>query len=33
MADPQALLATVSASVSMYLLLWSLPELASKHLC
>ncbi|WIG94027.1 AHH domain-containing protein [Myxococcus sp. SDU36] len=30
MADPQALLATVSASVSMYLLLWSLPEPVSK---
>ncbi|AEI64993.1 AHH domain-containing protein [Corallococcus macrosporus] len=32
MADPQALLATVSASVSMYLLLWSLPEPVSKGL-
>ncbi|WP_163781667.1 AHH domain-containing protein [Myxococcus vastator] len=30
MADPQALLATVSASASMYLLLWSLPEPVSK---
>ncbi|AKQ63650.1 putative lipoprotein [Myxococcus hansupus] len=32
LADPQALLATVSASVSMYLLLWSLPEPVSKGL-
>ena len=32
MADPQALRATVSASVSMYLLLWSLPEPVSKGL-
>lgn len=32
MADPQALVATVSASVSMYLLLWSLPEPVSKGL-
>jgi hypothetical protein len=32
MADPQALLATVTASVSMYLLLWSLPEPVSKGL-
>jgi hypothetical protein len=32
MADPQALLATVSASISMYLLLWSLPEPVSKGL-
>jgi len=32
MADPQALLATVSASVSMYLLLWLLPEPVSKGL-
>ncbi|QDE66286.1 MULTISPECIES: AHH domain-containing protein [Myxococcus] len=32
MANPQALLATVSASVSMYLLLWSLPEPVSKGL-
>jgi len=32
MADPQALMATVSASVSMYLLLWSLPEPVSKGL-
>ncbi|WP_342376417.1 AHH domain-containing protein [Myxococcus stipitatus] len=32
MADPQALLATVSAAVSMYLLLWSLPEPVSKGL-
>ncbi|WP_164015418.1 AHH domain-containing protein [Pyxidicoccus trucidator] len=30
MADPQALLATVTASVSMYLLLWALPEPVSK---
>ncbi|WP_426754825.1 AHH domain-containing protein [Myxococcus sp. Y35] len=30
MADPQVLLATVSASVSMYLLLWALPEPVSK---
>lgn len=32
MVDPQALLATVTASVSMYLLLWSLPEPVSKGL-
>ncbi|MFP2958315.1 AHH domain-containing protein [Myxococcus sp. 1LA] len=32
MADPQSLLATVSTSVSMYLLLWSLPEPVSKGL-
>jgi hypothetical protein len=32
MADPQALMATVTASVSMYLLLWSLPEPVSKGL-
>lgn len=32
MADPQALLATVSASISMYLLLWSLHEPVSKGL-
>ncbi|MFP2904159.1 AHH domain-containing protein [Pyxidicoccus sp. 3LFB2] len=32
MADPQALLATVTASVSMYLLLWALPEPVSKGL-
>ncbi|MFP2928308.1 AHH domain-containing protein [Pyxidicoccus sp. 3LG] len=32
MADPQALLATVTASVSVYLLLWSLPEPVSKGL-
>ncbi|WP_375744330.1 hypothetical protein NR800_05850 [Corallococcus interemptor] len=31
--NPQAVLATVTASVTVYLLLWSLPELASKHLC
>ncbi|MCK8501489.1 AHH domain-containing protein [Myxococcus fulvus] len=30
--DPQALLATVTASVSMYLLLWALPEPVSKGL-
>ncbi|HZI08744.1 MAG TPA: AHH domain-containing protein, partial [Myxococcus sp.] len=32
MAAPQALLATVSASLSMYLLLWALPEPVSKGL-
>ncbi|GEN10309.1 A nuclease family of the HNH/ENDO VII superfamily with conserved AHH [Myxococcus fulvus] len=32
MTDPQALLATVSASVSIYLLLWTLPEPVSKGL-
>ncbi|MFP2925014.1 AHH domain-containing protein [Pyxidicoccus sp. 3LG] len=32
MADPQALMATVSASVTMYLLLWALPEPVSKGL-
>ncbi|NVJ22297.1 AHH domain-containing protein [Myxococcus sp. AM011] len=32
MADPQALLATVTASVSMYMLLWTLPEPFSKGL-
>lgn len=32
MADPQVLLATVTACVSMYLLLWSLPEPVSKGL-
>ncbi|QSQ13031.1 AHH domain-containing protein [Myxococcus landrumensis] len=32
MVDPQALLATVTAAVSMYLLLWSLPEPVSKGL-
>jgi hypothetical protein len=32
LADPQALLATVSASLSLYLLLWSLPEPVSKGL-
>lgn len=32
MTDPRALLATVTASVSMYLLLWSLPEPVSKGL-
>ncbi|AEI62827.1 AHH domain-containing protein [Corallococcus macrosporus] len=32
MADPQSLLATVSASVSMHLHLWSLPEPVSKGL-
>ncbi|HZI14643.1 MAG TPA: AHH domain-containing protein [Myxococcus sp.] len=31
-ADPQALLATVTASLSMYLLLWALPEPVSKGL-
>ncbi|MDC0712016.1 AHH domain-containing protein [Stigmatella sp. ncwal1] len=30
MADPQALLATVTASISMYMLLWTLPEPVSK---
>lgn len=30
MADPQALMATVTASISMYLLLWALPEPVSK---
>ncbi|AKQ70165.1 putative lipoprotein [Myxococcus hansupus] len=30
MADPQALMATMTASVSMYLLLWALPEPVSK---
>ncbi|HZI13465.1 MAG TPA: AHH domain-containing protein [Myxococcus sp.] len=30
MADPQAVMATVMASVSMYLLLWALPEPVSK---
>ncbi|QDE72174.1 hypothetical protein BHS09_37285 [Myxococcus xanthus] len=30
MADPQAVMATVTASVSMYLLLWALPEPVSK---
>lgn len=32
MADPQALMATVSAAVSMYMLLWVLPEPMSKGL-
>jgi hypothetical protein len=32
MADPQALMATVTASISMYLLLWSMPEPVSKGL-
>ncbi|MCP3137108.1 AHH domain-containing protein [Pyxidicoccus xibeiensis] len=32
MADPQALMATLSASVAMYLLLWALPEPVSKGL-
>lgn len=32
MTDPQALLATVSASLGMYLILWSLPEPVSKGL-
>ncbi|MFP2909546.1 AHH domain-containing protein [Pyxidicoccus sp. 3LFB2] len=32
MADPGALMATVTASVSMYLLLWALPEPVSKGL-
>jgi len=32
MADPRALLATVSASITVYLLLWSLPEPVSKGL-
>ncbi|WP_164011272.1 AHH domain-containing protein [Pyxidicoccus trucidator] len=32
MADPDAVLATVTASVTMYLLLWSLPEPVSKGL-
>ncbi|RKH34669.1 hypothetical protein D7Y13_21760 [Corallococcus praedator] len=30
MADPQAVMATVTASITMYLLLWSLPEPVSK---
>ena len=32
MADPQALMAAVTASISMYLLLWALPEPVSKGL-
>ncbi|WP_164019261.1 AHH domain-containing protein [Pyxidicoccus trucidator] len=32
MADPQAIMATVTASVTMYLLLWALPEPVSKGL-
>ncbi|WP_223765902.1 hypothetical protein [Corallococcus sp. AS-1-6] len=33
MASPQAVMATMTSAVTMYLLLWAMPELASKHLC
>ncbi|MFL5356207.1 hypothetical protein [Archangium sp.] len=33
MADPQAVLATVTSAMTMYMMLWVMPEPASGHLC